>query len=233
MARINTNVASLIAQQGLANSQTSLDTSLQRLSTGLRINSGADDPAGLIASDGLKSEIAGINQAVANSSQASNVISTAEGGAQRGFKPPAQHQRAGRPVGQLRSPLQQRDRGQPVAGRFGHPEHHPHRQQHHVCRAAPSQWQPGLRDQRCKHLAGEITSDFTGELWNQPDSPRPGGRGDFGERPRTWNTKAVPLPTPSHCKSPETLEPKRSPSRAARAFPPSHMPLTASVIRPA
>ncbi len=79
MGRINTNVASLIAQQGLKNSQSALDTSLQRLSTGLRINSGADDPAGLIASDGLKSEIAGINQAVANSSQASNVISTAEG----------------------------------------------------------------------------------------------------------------------------------------------------------
>src|ERR1700733_1358386 len=79
MARINTNVASLVAQRGLAQSQASLNTALQRLSTGLRINSGADDPAGLIASDGLKSEIAGINQAVSNSSQASNVISTAEG----------------------------------------------------------------------------------------------------------------------------------------------------------
>ena len=79
MARINTNVESLIAQQGLANSQKSLDTSLQRLSTGLRINTGADDPAGLIASDGLKSEIAGINSAVSNSSRAVNVISTAEG----------------------------------------------------------------------------------------------------------------------------------------------------------
>ena len=79
MARINTNVASLIAQQGLASSQSALQTSLQRLSTGLRINSGADDPAGLIVSQGLQSEMAGINQAVSNSSQANNVVSTAEG----------------------------------------------------------------------------------------------------------------------------------------------------------
>jgi flagellin len=79
MARINTNVASLIAQRGLAQSQQALSTSLERLSTGLRINTGEDDPAGLIASDGLKSEIAGINEGISNSQQASNVISTAEG----------------------------------------------------------------------------------------------------------------------------------------------------------
>src|SRR3569623_1737723 len=79
MARINTNVASLTAQRGLQKSQKNLNDTLQHLSTGLRINSGADDPAGLIASEGLRSEIAGINQAIDNSSRASNVISTAEG----------------------------------------------------------------------------------------------------------------------------------------------------------
>src|SRR4051794_20706329 len=79
MARINTNVSSLTAQRGLAKSQRSLNDTLQRLSSGLRINRGADDPAGLIASEGLRSEIAGINQAVDNSQRASNVISTAEG----------------------------------------------------------------------------------------------------------------------------------------------------------
>jgi flagellin len=78
MSTINTNVASLTAQTSLAQSQDSLNKSLQRLSTGLRINSGADDPAGLIASEGLKSEIAGINQAINNSTQATNVISTAD-----------------------------------------------------------------------------------------------------------------------------------------------------------
>jgi len=79
MARINTNVASLAAQRGLSRSQRTLDATLQRLSSGLRINRGADDPAGLIASEGLRSEISGINQAIDNSSRASNVISVAEG----------------------------------------------------------------------------------------------------------------------------------------------------------
>jgi flagellin len=79
MASINTNVPSLIAQRALSQSQSSLSTALERLSTGLRINTGEDDPAGLIASEGLKSEIAGINQGISNSQQASNVISTAEG----------------------------------------------------------------------------------------------------------------------------------------------------------
>src|SRR3954447_12957578 len=79
MARINTNVSSLTAQRGLAQSQKAMNNTLQRLSTGLRINTGADDPAGLIASEGLKSEIAGINQAIDNSSRATNVISTADG----------------------------------------------------------------------------------------------------------------------------------------------------------
>src|SRR3954468_11597980 len=79
MARINTNVASLTAQRGLAKSQKNLSETLQRLSSGLRINRGADDPAGLIASEGLRSEISGINQAIDNSQRASNVISTAEG----------------------------------------------------------------------------------------------------------------------------------------------------------
>ncbi len=79
MARINTNVSSITAQRGLARSQKSLNDTLQRLSSGLKINRGADDPAGLIASEGLRSEISGITQAIDNSSRASNVISTAEG----------------------------------------------------------------------------------------------------------------------------------------------------------
>jgi flagellin len=79
MARINTNVSALTAQRGLAKSQKQMSDTLQRLSTGLRINRGADDPAGLIASEGLRSEMAGINQAIDNSQRAANVISTAEG----------------------------------------------------------------------------------------------------------------------------------------------------------
>src|SRR5450432_1783131 len=80
MSRINTNVSSLIAQRSLATNNASLNQSLQRLSTGLKINSGADNPAGLIASENLKSEQAGITQAIDNAGRASNIIGTAEGG---------------------------------------------------------------------------------------------------------------------------------------------------------
>src|SRR5690606_27875312 len=74
----NTNVASLTAQRGLGRANKSLNETLQRLSSGLRITRGADDPAGLIASEGLRSEISGITQAIDNSMRASNVIATAE-----------------------------------------------------------------------------------------------------------------------------------------------------------
>ena len=79
MSRINTNVSSLIAQRVLKKNNNNLNTSLERLSTGLKINTGKDAPAGLIASETLRSEIAGINQAIDNSSRANNVINTAEG----------------------------------------------------------------------------------------------------------------------------------------------------------
>jgi flagellin len=79
MARINTNVPSLIAQNNLNRSNNDLSTRLQRLSTGLRINRGADDPAGLIVSERLRSEIKGMGQAIDNSERASSVIATTEG----------------------------------------------------------------------------------------------------------------------------------------------------------
>lgn len=63
MSRINTNIGSLQALHRLNKNQTDLATHLQRLSSGLKINSGKDAPAGLIASEKLRSEIAGINQA--------------------------------------------------------------------------------------------------------------------------------------------------------------------------
>jgi flagellin len=77
---INTNVSSLIAQNALSQNNQALSTSLQRLSTGLRINSGADDPAGLIASQDLQQEQTGIQTAISNAGRAGNVIGTAEGG---------------------------------------------------------------------------------------------------------------------------------------------------------
>src|SRR4051794_18746602 len=79
MSRINTNISSLQAIHTLTKNQTDLSTRLQRLSSGLKINSGKDAPAGLIASESLRSEIAGIHQAIDNSQRAGNVINTAEG----------------------------------------------------------------------------------------------------------------------------------------------------------
>ena len=79
MSRINTNVSSLIAQNKLARSNENMAVRLQRLSTGLRINRGADDPAGLIVSERLRSELKGLTQAIDNSERASSVISTTEG----------------------------------------------------------------------------------------------------------------------------------------------------------
>ena len=60
---INTNVSSLIAQNSLLQNNTNLNTSLERLSTGLQINSGADNPAGLIAGLALQQEQTGISTA--------------------------------------------------------------------------------------------------------------------------------------------------------------------------
>lgn len=78
MTRINTNVSSLIGLHNLQKSQGNLSTSLQRLSTGLQINSGADNPSGLIASEGLKLQITTINQSIENSNRANNVLATAD-----------------------------------------------------------------------------------------------------------------------------------------------------------
>jgi len=80
MSRINTNVTSLIAQRVLGQNNKSLNTSLERLSTGLRINRGADDPAGLIASQNLRAEKASLSAAIKNAERADQVVNIAEGG---------------------------------------------------------------------------------------------------------------------------------------------------------
>src|SRR3954465_7245986 len=79
MSRINTNISSLQAMHRLNRNNADLSPRLERLSSGLKINSGKDAPAGLIASENLRSEIAGINQAIYNSNRATNVLNTAEG----------------------------------------------------------------------------------------------------------------------------------------------------------
>jgi flagellin len=78
MTRINTNVSSLIAQNTLGRSNASLNQALTRLSTGLRINTGKDDPAGLIASENLRSDITSVKKAITNTDRANQVIATAD-----------------------------------------------------------------------------------------------------------------------------------------------------------
>lgn len=78
MTRINTNVGSLIAQKTLSRTSDALQQALTRLSTGLRINSGKDDPAGLIASENLRRDITSANTAITNSLTAGQLIATAD-----------------------------------------------------------------------------------------------------------------------------------------------------------
>ena len=82
MSRINTNVQSLLAQRVLSNQNLDLSKSLERLSTGLAINRGSDNPAGLIASEALRSEKASITAAIGNAERADQVVNIAEGGLQ-------------------------------------------------------------------------------------------------------------------------------------------------------
>jgi len=80
MSRINTNVTSLVAQRVLGQNNFGLNDSLERLSTGLRINRGKDDPAGLIASENLRAEIKSVGAAINNAERAERVVNIAEGG---------------------------------------------------------------------------------------------------------------------------------------------------------
>jgi len=82
MSRINTNVESLISRRVIGINRQSLNQALERLSTGLRINTGKDDPAGLIASETLRSGIRAISSAIDNANRADTIVSVAEGGLQ-------------------------------------------------------------------------------------------------------------------------------------------------------
>ena len=79
---INTNIASLTAQRNLGKTQGMLNKSLQRLSSGLRINSAKDDAAGLAISNRMGAQVRGLNQAVRNANDGISLAQTAEGGLQ-------------------------------------------------------------------------------------------------------------------------------------------------------
>src|SRR5512137_1889845 len=76
---INTNINTLTAQRNLGMNQASLSTSLQRLSSGLRINSAKDDAAGLAISDRMTAQIRGLDQARRNANDGVSLAQTGEG----------------------------------------------------------------------------------------------------------------------------------------------------------
>lgn len=76
---VNFNSSSLNAYRNLSASDSSLSKSIERLSSGYRINTAADDPAGLVISEKLKAQVGGLNQAISNAGDAVNMIKTAEG----------------------------------------------------------------------------------------------------------------------------------------------------------
>ena len=79
MTRINTNVGATRGLRNLNKANNKLDTAIQRLSTGSQINSGKDNPSGLIGSEKLRFQVTTIEQSIKNSNRASNVIATADG----------------------------------------------------------------------------------------------------------------------------------------------------------
>src|ERR1051325_11073041 len=79
MTTINTNLASLTAQRNSTRTQNELQTAIARLSSGLRINSAADDAAGLAIADRFTSQINGLNQAARNANDGISLAQTAEG----------------------------------------------------------------------------------------------------------------------------------------------------------
>lgn len=76
---INTNLGSLNAQRNLSSSQSSLSTSMQRLSSGLRVNSAKDDAAGLAIAERMNSQVRGMNVAMRNANDGISLAQTAEG----------------------------------------------------------------------------------------------------------------------------------------------------------
>ncbi|MFO0944478.1 MAG: flagellin [Planctomycetota bacterium] len=78
MSRINSNVDSLIAQNSLNKTNKALGVALTRLSTGVRVNSGADDPAALIGGEFFRQELSSIKSAITNSNRTNNVLTTAD-----------------------------------------------------------------------------------------------------------------------------------------------------------
>ena len=79
LTRIQQNISAMNAQRNLALNSTRIGESIEKLSSGLRINRGADDPSGLVLSELLRAQVSGLDVAQQNAEQGVNLIKTAEG----------------------------------------------------------------------------------------------------------------------------------------------------------
>ena len=79
MPAINTNVSALVARNAISNNQIDMTRAMERLSTGKRVNSAADDAAGLAIASKFSNQIAGLNQAARNANDGISMVQTAEG----------------------------------------------------------------------------------------------------------------------------------------------------------
>ena len=79
MASVNTNIGALVAQNNMSKQTREMEQAMERLSSGLRLNSAADDAAGVSISERMNAQIKGLTQAIRNSNDAQNLIDTIEG----------------------------------------------------------------------------------------------------------------------------------------------------------
>ena len=79
MASVNTNIGAMVAQNNMSKQTREMEQAMERLSSGLRLNSASDDAAGVSISERMNAQIKGLNQAIRNSKDAQNLIDTIEG----------------------------------------------------------------------------------------------------------------------------------------------------------
>ena len=79
MASVNTNIGAMVAQNNMSKQTREMEQAMERLSSGLRLNSAADDAAGISISERMNSQIRGLSQAIRNSQDGQNLIDTIEG----------------------------------------------------------------------------------------------------------------------------------------------------------
>ena len=96
---VNNNIMAINTNRHLKINSRGLGTNLERLSSGLRINRGADDPSGLQVSEGFRAEIGGLMTGTRNAEHGTNLIQTAEGGTERGERHSAENAGIGGSVG--------------------------------------------------------------------------------------------------------------------------------------